>query len=82
MMQGNSARTKRSRKGVGGRPPRGAKASVYRFQIRMEPAEVTVIQKAAAQCGQEHAGTWVRELALEAAAAVLRQSGKRAIVIT
>jgi len=47
----------------------------------MEPAEVTVIQEAAAQCGQEHAGTWVRELALEAAA-VLKRSGKRAIVIT
>jgi hypothetical protein len=81
MMQGKSAPRKRSRKGVGGRPPRGAKASEYRFQIRMEPAEVTVIQEAAAQCGQEHAGTWVRELALEAAA-VLKRSGKRAIVIT
>jgi len=55
--------------------------SVYRLQIRMETAERAVIEQAAAQCGQEHASSWVRDLALEAAA-VLKRSGKRTVVIS
>ena len=65
-----------------GRPPRGKTASEYRMQVRLVlPEELREIKEAAAICGQEHASTWVRDLALQAAAEV-RRSGKGNVVIT
>lgn len=64
-----------------GRPRRGKNVSVYRLQVRVEDVELTIFETAAAQCGVSHVSTWLREIGLQAAAE-LKRSGKRRIIIT
>ena len=51
------------------------------MQILIETVEAALIDAAAAQCGQDHPSAWLRALGLEAAA-VLRRTGKRTVVIS